>query len=86
MNSGSEQTLNLPSVGTGDIGVWFTIVKLGAGNVIIDAADSDVIENSGAGGTIYNNQPSETYATVILKLVLETKWIVVGYHGTWAVT
>lgn len=86
VNSGSTQTINLPSVDATNIGGWFTIVKLGAGQVTIDAPDSDLIADSSAGGTIYNNVAAETYAVITLQLVSATQWVIVSAHGTWTTT
>ena len=87
VNSGSTQTLTLPSVGAGDVGVWLTVVKLGAGKVIIDPADADTIADSTAStGTIFDDVATETYATITLRLVTATLWVIVGAHGTWVTT
>jgi hypothetical protein len=86
MTSGSSQNFNLPSVGASDVGISFTFVKLGAGTVVIDAADSDTIADSGAGSTIYNSQSGEVYATITLQLASETKWVITGSMGTWVTT
>ena len=86
MNSGADTTFSLPSVGAGDVGMWFTFVKLGAGKVTINAADLDTIADSGTGDTIYNDEATETYATITLILVSETKWTIEGAHGTWITT
>lgn len=83
-NSSSAQSFNLPSVSSSDVGFECTVVKLGAGQVTIDAADSDLIEDSGAGDTIYCND--ETIATITLKLVTETQWIIKFASGTWTTT
>jgi hypothetical protein len=83
-NSTSTQTFNLPSVASGDIGLTYTIVKLGTGQVTIDAADSDTIEDSGAGDTIYCND--ETPATITLRLLTNTGWYIVSANGTWITT
>lgn len=83
-NSTSAQTFNLPSVASGDIGLEYTIIKLGAGQVTIDAADSDLIEDSGAGDTIYC--ADDGIATITLKLVTETQWIIKFCSGTWITT
>jgi hypothetical protein len=85
-DSASPQTFNLPSVGAGDVGMWITIIKLGAGSVIIDAADSDTIADSGVGLTIYNDMITETWATITLMLASETKWVITSSDGTWITT
>jgi hypothetical protein len=84
VNSGSTQTVNLPSVSSSDIGAWYRIVKVGTGQVTIDAADSDTIADSSAGGTIYNNQAGEDYATITIQLATDTEWVVTKAHGTWS--
>jgi len=79
-------TITLPAVGDGDIGATITIVKAGAGSVIIAAEGSDTIADSGEGGTIYNNVAAETYATITLRLITGTKWSILGGNGSWTVT
>lgn len=86
MNSASDKTFTLPSVTSSHVGAILTFAKIAAGKVTIDAADSDVIADSAAGGTIDNSQSTETYATLVIQLVSETKWSVVGGHGTWSTT
>ncbi|MFC1658224.1 NosD domain-containing protein [Candidatus Omnitrophota bacterium] len=83
IDSSSTQTVNLPSVGSTDIGAWYRIVKVGTGQVTIDAADSDTIADSSAGGTIYNDQTGQDYATITIQLVTETEWVIIKAHGTW---
>jgi hypothetical protein len=86
MNSAAEKTFSLPSVAAADIGIWFTFAKIAAGKLIIDAADSDKIADSGAGDTIYNDQTLEVYATIILKLISATQWAIIGADGIWVTT
>jgi hypothetical protein len=86
MNNAGTKTFSLPSVAAGDVGTWYTFVKIGAGKVIIDAADSDTIADSGAGDTIYNDQTLEIYATITLELVSETQWAIIGASGTFVTT
>jgi hypothetical protein len=86
VDNGSAQTVNLPSVDSTHIGAWFRIVKLGAGQVTIDAADSDTIADSSAGGTIVNSESGETYATIMIELVAQDKWVIADAHGTWTST
>lgn len=77
------KTFNLPSVDASNVGVWFTFVKTNAGTLIIDAADTDVINDSSAGGTLYDAQTNETYATIIVELVSATQWVAHAGLGTW---
>jgi len=87
MNSADDKTFTLCSVGASEDGARLTFVKLGAGKVTIDAADSDIISDSGAGDTIYNDVAAETYATITIEYVHgSTKWVVIGAHGTWTTT
>ena len=41
--------------------------------ITLTIADSDTILDSTVGGTIYNDMASETYATIILRFVTESK-------------
>lgn len=86
MNAATTKTFSLPSVDTADIGLELTFCKIGVGKVIIDAADSDTIADSSAGATIFNDLSNETYATIKLKLITSTKWLVIGGFGTWITT
>lgn len=85
MNSASNYIAFLPSVGASDDGVRLRIVKTGVGKVTTDAADNDLINDSGAGDTIYNST-SEIYAFIDLEYVhAKVTWIVTG-TGTWITT
>ncbi len=75
---------NLPSVSAIDIGAQFTIVRLGLGKVTILAGAGDKIMDSGFGATIYSNDAS--YASITLRLITETQWIIIGAVGTWTTT
>jgi len=81
MSSANAKTFTLPSVDASNIGAIVTFVKLGAGQVTIDAADSDTIHDSAAGGTIYNATAAETYATVTLLLTSATTWNILSSSG-----
>lgn len=84
--SSSIETFYLPSVDASDVGAWFRFVKLGSGNLIIEAADLDKIADSGAGDTIYNDDPLQTYATLTVVLASATQWVITEGHGTWTTT
>ena len=80
-----SRTFDLPSVSGGDVGAEFSFVKLGVGALVIHAADSDTIEDCGAGLTMYC--ADEGIATVSIKLVTETKWVIKSAAtGTWITT
>ena len=86
MNSASAYTFTLPSVGSTEDGSRLCISKLGAGKVTIQAADSDLIGNSSAGGTLYNNT-AELYAVVNLEYIHAiVTWVIRGAHGSWTTT
>jgi hypothetical protein len=86
VNSSSDRTVNLPSVDSSYIGATFTIWKLGTGKVTIDAADSDTIMDSSAGGTIYNSSTTEIWACIRLRLQTATQWAIDGGVGNWTTT
>ncbi|MBP7796784.1 MAG: hypothetical protein KA059_08435 [Elusimicrobiales bacterium] len=83
INSSSDQTVTLPSVSASDVGATITVVKLGSGKVTIDAPSGVYIADSSAGGTIYNNTASQTYATISLRLVTADKWVIMWGDGCW---
>lgn len=82
MNSASEKTFTLPSVAAADIGLEYTFTNINTGNLIIDPADSDTVDDSSAGETISSGDDSVT--SITLRLVSATHWQIVGANGTWA--
>ena len=84
MDATTSKTLTLPSVTSSDIGLYFTIVKKGSGDLVIQASDSDTILDSTAGGTLSNTVSTDIYSTLTLVLISETEWIVKETtSGTW---
>jgi hypothetical protein len=84
MDATTSKTLTLPSVGSSDIGLYFTIVKKGSGDLVIQASDSDTILDSTAGGTLSNTVSTDVYSALTLVLISETEWIVKGAtSGSW---
>ncbi len=79
MNNAATKTFTLSSIDASHIGHGIGFVKLGAGQVTIDAADSDIIQDiaasSSAGGTIYN--AIDTYAFIYLRIISATEYLVV---------
>jgi len=76
----------LPSVGTDQDGMRVTFVKVGSGQLNIDAADSDYIHDSAGGGTIYNGA-GQTCASITLEYChADTRWYVIASSGTWVTT
>jgi len=84
MNSTSNKIFTLPSVGAGDVGVFFTFININTGRLTIQPADADIVADSSAGGTFYSD--TDSYSQVTLELASTTKWIVRGAHGTWTST
>jgi hypothetical protein len=83
VNSSSSRTVTLPSVGLENDGSRVRIAKLSTGNVVIQAADTDKIGDSTAGGTCTNSTSTEVFAWLDLEYVhASTTWIISG-HGTW---
>jgi hypothetical protein len=83
INSASARTVYLPSVDTPQIGGWFRVIKLGAGDVTVQAADSDTINGGVAGGSIICNVAGETFAYITLRLVSATAWVIESGMGSW---
>lgn len=83
VNSASARQVSLPSVDTPQIGGWFRVIKLGAGAVTVQAADSDTINGGAAGGSIICNVAGETFAYITLRLVSATAWVIESGVGSW---
>jgi len=86
VTNAAAQTITLPSVTATDIGATITVVKLGAGRVTIQAAATTYIADSASGGTIYNQASGPAYASITLRLVTATQWLLVGGKGAWLTT
>lgn len=82
-HASDSKTWNLPSVAAGDMGGELTFIKTGTGVMTIDAADSDIIEDSSAGGTIYSGA---SIASITLQLVGAALWKIKEATGTWTTT
>lgn len=76
-------TFTLPTVSSADIGTYYIFSKTGSGKVIIQAAGTNTISDSSAGGTVYCDLTIETYANVKLMLVSATQWLMLGGDGDW---
>jgi hypothetical protein len=84
MNSSSDKTFTLPSVGTSEDGARITFIKVGSGKMTLDAADSDYIYDSAAGATIYT---TSSYATITIEYCdTDTRWYIISAVGTWTTT
>lgn len=56
LDSNSDRTITLPSVDSDQLGAWIKIIHYGTGKLTIQAADSDYIDESTAGGTIWHKE------------------------------
>jgi len=83
--SASDRVILLPSVGVNEDGCRLTIIKpSGVGKLTIDAADSDYIDDSSAGGTIYT---TDVGASLTIEYVhATTMWVILSGNKTWTTT
>lgn len=85
LNSTTNYTFTLPSVGAADIGVEFHFTNINTGRLTIDPADADTIDASTATtGTIYSD--TDTVASITIRLVSATHWQIQFANGTWTAT
>lgn len=84
MNSTGNKTFTLPSVGAGDVGLTYTFININTGRLTIQAADSDIIDDSSAGGTAYSDDDNNP--TYTIRLASTTRWETIGANGTWTTT
>lgn len=82
-STSSERTINLPTLTNDDIGTWITVVKLGTGKISIFAPAGATVSDSSDAGSVYNDNFSETYATITLLLATANKWVITGIDGSW---
>lgn len=82
-NGATNVTCYLPSVSATNIDSWLIIMRLGTGSLTIQAADSDTIEKSKAGGKLVCNESGRVVANVLLSLATETKWAILAGTGIW---
>ena len=76
-------TYNLPAINDDDWGGQFIFVKLGRSPMIIHAADGDKIADSTSGGNIYNNAIAPAIATITLRVVSGSQWMIFYGDGAW---
>jgi len=79
MNASVAKTFTLPSVGASEDGALAgPFTNLGDGQMIIDAADSDYIHDSGAGDTIYTDDGDDRpYPSISLQYIHSvTTWVI----------
>jgi len=87
MSNANTKTFFLPSVYEDDIGSYVKFARIDSGDVIIKAADTDMIDDSLPGGSIHNDLPDELNAEIILCVRAVGKWILEAPKGVgWRTT
>lgn len=93
-----DVTFNLPSVDGTNVGIWYQIVNISGAKLTVQAADSDTIDDSDPGATIYNGDSWEDMsssdnsgwevpmASVKVQLISATQWHVLHGRKTWTTT
>lgn len=84
MNSASNKTFTAPSVDEPEIGIEYTFYNIGTGRLSIQMADSDTVDDSSAGGTIYSD--TDGVSSLCIRLVSASHWQIVGANGAWVTT
>lgn len=84
MNSTDPKTFTSPSVGEPEIGIEYVLYNVGTGRLTLQMADSDTIDDSSAGGTIYSD--TDSVSSLHIRLVTATHWQIVGANGAWVTT
>ena len=82
MNSASTHTFTLPASPT--VGVTYTFVKINTGTLVIQAGTGQKIQDSSSGGTLTDSLSTEIWATITLRCITSTLWVVIGATGTWS--
>ena len=80
-----DATVYLPAVDGTDLFKWCTFVRLGTGQLLIRAAESDLIEYSSAPGRIWCNEAKRSAANLTLQLVGLGKWGIRSGTGIWKI-
>jgi len=82
MTNAGPKIFTLPAVDAEDIGLYVSLVKRGAGKLTVQAAGGETIQDSSAGGTVYNDLAEETFALVRLCVIAAGKWIIEHFTGS----
>jgi len=86
VNNSDLMWVYLPSASAAYIGATITVVKSGSGQVRVDAAASNYIMSSVASGSVFCNGDSSSYATITLRLIDATRWVIISSDGGWLVS
>lgn len=79
----SNVNITLPHVTSDDLYSWVTIIRLGTGKLLIKANDSDRIERSSPGSSVWCQEEGRVAANITLELVSETIWAILSGTGIW---
>jgi len=82
MNATTAKMFRLPEVIIEDIGLPLAIMKRGIGALTIKAGGTDTIQDSTAGGTLYNDLTEETFALINLRIIAVAKWMIEYFSGS----
>jgi hypothetical protein len=84
MNAAGAKVFTLPAVVAADVDRSITFVKRGAGKVTIQAAAGETIDDSSAGGTLYNDlsQAEDPLPLARLKVIAAGEWIIEYAKGS----
>ena len=86
MTSAGDTTYYLPTVDASYDGARITFIRLGAGDLTIQASGNYVIATSGIGGNVVCST-TDTYDSITLEYChLRTQYIIVYMQGTWVVS
>lgn len=88
-DSASSQIFTLPTVEDADIGISFTIIKMGSGALRVIPQATEYIEDGGIGDEIYCDDTTPAIITLMLVYgsVGTTKvWKILAAQGTWVTT
>jgi hypothetical protein len=81
----TDSTCNLMTIETKDLWSWVHIIRMGTGRLAITADSLSRIEYSSIGGSIYGDEKKRRAANVMLQLVAENQWAIIGGLGIWEV-
>jgi hypothetical protein len=75
--------MTLPHVGASDLYSWITLVRIGTGRLLVHANDSDRIERSSPGSSVWCQEEGRVAANITLELVDEDLWAIMSGTGIW---
>ena len=79
----SDVTANLPAIQNNDKWAWLTIIRMGTGDLIITATNSNRIEWGSPNGSIICREQKRRAANVTLQIISDDTWAVLAGMGIW---